>query len=402
MRNDRRNAAIFERGGDWDDIARELNEALEADRPPRSETIAIRLKDQVWRNACKAAAAVTGDYDWSAPIARKAHDELTEFARALLNAPKDAPATLTTGGTESVFLAVKAARDWARTHKPEVIAPVMLMGRSAHPCLSKAAQNLGVRELRVPLTQDHRTDVVALRQAVTPDTIMVVASLPSDSRGMCDDVPAIAAIAREHDLWCHVDACLGGFLVPYLKRLGHALPDFDFRVPGVRSISLDQHKYAYAPTGISTLVLRDPADLAHQRFAFTDWDGPAKSYDYFAGTRPIEAAVAAWATIRQIGDDGYLERARLVQENTELLFSEIAKLPGIAMLNRPEAGAVHFSLAGVPLDKLATELRTLGHRRFNMTTDPEAVIVYAGPLSDARVITTYVADLKSLIARLRL
>ncbi|MGE0095251.1 MAG: aspartate aminotransferase family protein [Alphaproteobacteria bacterium] len=327
MRNDRRNAAVFERGDDWDDIARELDEALEADRPLRTETVAIRLKDQVWRNACTAAAWVAGDYDWSAPIARKARDELAAFARTLLHAPEDAPATLTTGGTESVFLAVKAARDWAREARPRITAPVLLMGRSAHPCLSKAAQNLGVREVRVPLTSDHRTDPAALRQAVTPDAIMVVASLPSDSRGMCDDVPAIAAVARDHGLWCHVDACLGGFLVPYLKRLGHALPDFDFRVPGVRSISLDQHKYAYAPTGISTLVLRDSTDLAHQRFAFSDWDGPAKSYDYFAGTRPIEATVAAWATMRQIGDDGYLERARLVQSNTEHLFAEIAKLP---------------------------------------------------------------------------
>ena len=401
MRDDRRNAAVFERGADWDDIARELDRELESDRPPRAETVAIRLKDQVWRNACAAAAAVAGDYDWSAPIARKAREELAAFARALLNAPDDAPATLTTGGTESVFLAVKAARDWARAHKPEITAPVMLMGRSAHPCLSKAAQNLGVREVRVPLTRDHRTDPAALRQAVTPDAIMVVASLPSDSRGLCDDVPSIAAIAREHELWCHVDACLGGFLVPYLKRLGHALPDFDFRVPGVRSISLDQHKYAYAPTGISTLMLRDPADLPHQRFAFSDWDGPAKSYDYFAGTRPIEAAVAAWATMRQIGDEGYLERARLVQANTEYLFAEIAKLPGVTVLNQPEAGAVHFALDGVPLDKLAMELRALGHRRFNLTTDPAAVIVYAGPLSDARVIGTYLEDLKTLIARLR-
>lgn len=401
MQNDRRNAAVFERGSDWDAVMRELDEALEADRPPRRETVAIRLKDHVWRNACAAAAAVAGDYDWSAPIARKARDELAAFARALLNAPADAPATLTTGGTESVFLAVKAARDWARMARPEVTAPVMLMGRSAHPCLSKAAQNLGVREVRVPLTRDRRTDPAALREAVTPDAIMVVASLPSDSRGLCDDVPSIASVARDHGLWCHVDACLGGFLVPYLKRLGHELPDFDFRVPGVRSISLDQHKYGYAPTGISTLVLRDAADMAHQRYAFENWDGPAKSYDYFAGTRPIEAAVAAWATMRQIGDDGYLERARMVQANTEHLFAEIAALPGVTMLNRPEAGAVHFSLDGVPLDTLAAGLRALGHRRFNLTTDPAAVIVYAGPLSDARVIGVYIADLKELIARLR-
>lgn len=401
MPNDRRNSAAFERGSDWEAIARELDEALAADRPPRRETVAIRLKDQVWRNACTAAAAVAGDYDWSAPIARKARDELAVFARALLHAPPDAPVTLTTGGTESVFLAVKAARDWARATRPDIVTPVMLMGHSAHPCLSKAAQNLGVREVRVPLTRDHRTDPEALLQAVTTDMIMVVASLPSDSRGMCDNVPAIAAIAREHGLWCHVDACLGGFLVPYLKRLGHALPDFDFRVPGVRSISLDQHKYAYAPTGISTLVLRDAADLPHQRFAFDGWDGPPKSYEYFAGTRPIEAAVAAWATMRQIGDDGYLERARLVQANTELLFAEIATLSGVTMLNRPEAGAVHFSLDRVPPDVLAAELRALGHRRFNITTDPVGLIVYAGPLSDARVIGTYVADLKDLIARLR-
>lgn len=401
MPNDRRNAAVFERASDWDEIARELDEALEADRPPRRETVAIRAKDEVWRRACAAAASVAGDYDWSAPIARKAKEELTEFARVLLHAPPEAPATLTTGGTESVFLAVKAARDWARMTRPEIAAPTLLMGRSAHPCLSKAAQNLGLREIRVKLAADRRMDVTALREAITDDAIMVAASLPSDSRGMCDDVPRIAAIAEERGLWCHVDACLGGFLVPYLKRLGHPLPDFDFTVPGVRSISLDQHKYGYAPTGISTLMLRDAADLAHQRFAFSDWDGPAKSYDFFAGTRPIEATVAAWATMRQIGDDGYLERARRVQANTEHLFQEVAKLPDVALLNRPEAGAVHFALEGVPLDRLAAELRALGHRRFNVTTDPAALIVYAGPHSDAAVTAAYIADLRDLIARLR-
>lgn len=391
----------LEQGLPWDRVSRMLDAALEADRPPRTETVAIRLKDTVWRNACAAAARVAGDYDWSTPVARMARDELTGFVRTLLHAPEDAPATLTTGGTESVFLAVKAARDWARAMRPEITAPAILMGRSAHPCLSRAAQSLGLRETRVPLTADHRTDPLALRRAVTPDTIMVVASLPSDSRGMCDDVPAIAAIARERGLWCHVDACLGGFLVPYLKRLGHALPDFDFRVPGVRSISLDQHKYGYAPTGISTLVLRDAGDLTHQRFDFSDWDGPAKSYTHFAGTRPIEAAVAAWASQRQLGDTGYLERARLVQHHTELLFDAVATLPGAVMLNRPEAGAVHFAVENVPLDALADGLRELGHRRFNATSDPTAIIVYAGPLSDARVIDAYIADLKDLIVRLR-
>lgn len=119
---------------------------------------------------------------------------------------------------------------------------------------------------------------------------------------------------------------------------------------------------------------------------FDAWKGLTKSYDYFA---------------RQIGDDGYLEHARLVQASTERLFAEISTLPGVTVLNRPEAGAVHFSLDEVPLHKLAAELRALDHRRFNLTTDPAAMIVYADPLSDARVIATYIADLKKLIARLR-
>jgi glutamate/tyrosine decarboxylase-like PLP-dependent enzyme len=380
-------------------LRREIEDALAEARTARAETIAIRSKDEVFRNACAAAAAVAGDADWSAPIARKATAEIGAFVRDLLRAPRDAPVTLTGGGTESNFLALKTARERAGAKPGKRLAPNVVMPRSAHPCLSKAAQHLGIAEIRVPLGADHRADPEALASAITEETIMVVASLPSDSHGVCDEVPAIARLAERHGIWCHVDACLGGFLVPFLKQLGYPLPDFDFAVPGVRSISLDQHKYGYAPTGLSTLVLRDAEDLLHQRFAFSDWDGPAKTYDYFDGTRSIEAVVAGWATMRQLGADGYLRAAARVQIATRELYEAVGGLPGVVLLNRPEAGAVHFAVDGVDPAKVGSGLAALGHARFNLTTDPAGVIVFVGRHCDAEVIRTYVSDLATLLPR---
>lgn len=186
-------------------------------------------------------------------------DEVVGMALELLNAPEAASGTITTGGTESIILAVKTARDQARAVRPMSGLPEIVAARTCHPAFNKAAEMLGLRVVRLPTGGDLRADPAAMAAAITPNTIMIVGSAPAYPIGGVDDVAALAALARAHGLWLHVDACVGGFFLPFARDLGEPVPDFDFSVPSVASISVDLHKYGYTSRGASPLLLRDGA-----------------------------------------------------------------------------------------------------------------------------------------------
>ncbi|RMF53827.1 MAG: aspartate aminotransferase family protein, partial [Bacteroidetes bacterium] len=189
------------------------------------------------------------------PSLRRMENEIVSMVKHLLHCP--GVGTLTSGGTESLFLALKAARDYARARRAhlaqlEVIAPL-----SAHPALDKAAQYLGLRLVHTPLTPEGAADVAAMEAAISERTILLVGSAPSYPHGVMDPIPEIAALAASRGLLCHVDACIGGFILPFLERIGVPVPPFDFRVEGVTSLSADLHKYGYTPKGASVLLYRD-------------------------------------------------------------------------------------------------------------------------------------------------
>ena len=184
----------------------------------------------------------------------------------LLDAPDGAGGTVTTGGTESICVAVKTARDWARDHKPGATAPEIVVPRTAHVAFSKAAQLFGLKLVRMAGSVDYRADVAAMAAAINHNTIMIVGSAPPYPYANVDPIRDIAALAVEHDLWMHVDACVGGFVLPFARDLGYPVPDYDFAVPGVMSLSADLHKYGYALRGSSLLLLRDKALEEYQRY----------------------------------------------------------------------------------------------------------------------------------------
>ena len=216
--------------------------------------------------------------------------------------------TMTSGGTESIFLAVYTARERARERgiaRPQIVLP-----STGHPAFTKAAHYLDVEEIRVPIGADLRADVAATAAHVGNRTALVVGSAPCYPYGVIDPIVDLARLAADHDTLCHVDACLGGWLLPFWREIGEPVPPWDFSVDGVTSISADIHKYGYCFKGASVVIQRDVEMKRRQHFVFDGWPGGLYGSATTAGTRPAAPIAAAWATIQHLGRDGYLAKAR--------------------------------------------------------------------------------------------
>lgn len=273
------------------------------------------------------------------PSATKFEAEIVAMTAAMLGAGHAAPAvaaagTVSSGGTESILLAMKTYRDYARERRgiaaPEIVAPV-----TAHAAFDKAARFFDMPLVRVPVDGDFRADLRALAAAVTGRTAVVVGSAPTFPHGVIDPIPEIAALAADRGAGCHVDACLGGFILPWAERLGYPVPPFDFRLPGVTSISADTHKYGYAAKGSSVVLYRSRELRQFQYYTLTDWPGGLYLSPTFAGSRPGALSAACWAAMVSIGESGYLEAARRILETGARIRDGVAAIPGLRVLGDP-------------------------------------------------------------------
>jgi glutamate/tyrosine decarboxylase-like PLP-dependent enzyme len=335
------------------------------------------------------------------PSARLVEDEVMAMVLEILGAPEGAITTLTSGGTESNFHAVFTAREWAKINRPSTKSPTILLPFTAHPSFDKAAYICGLGTVRVPAGPDHRADVAAMRAAVTDDTIMVVGSAPPYSHGACDDIPGLADLAARHGLWMHVDACIAGFLIPFLRRLGCRVGPFDFAVPGVRSISADLHKQGLVlPHGISSFSLRDGADVGYQSFQFDQWPHGRYAMRTFAGSRSGHIVAAAWATLKHLGHDGYLRRAEASLRLADRLEAGLSRIEGFHLIAPCEAGVFVYAIEGVDMVALATLLEA---RRYStsLCKQPPAIHLMLYPMEDERLVDDYVATVAELVADLR-
>ncbi len=287
--------------------------------------------------------------------------ELAALMAGHLAGDRQVVGNFTSGGTESIILAVKAARDYFRRHRPEVTAPEMILPTTGHAAFHKAAQYLDLRV--VPAAVDPvtlRADPAAVARAVRPETILIVGSAPSYAHGVVDPIAEMAAIAREHGIWFHTDACMGGFLLPYFKRLGRHVPDFDFSVPGVWSISVDLHKYAYCPKGASMVLYRHKDLRRHQIFACSRWVGYTIVNNAVQSSRSGGPMAAAWAVLHYLGDGGYLEIARRKLAATETIAAGIEKIPGLRLTARPDMCLVAFTSDTVDVFEIIDEMHLRG------------------------------------------
>lgn len=242
--------------------------------------------------------------------------------------------TVTSGGTESILLAMKTYRDWARETKG-ITAPEMIVPTTAHAAFDKAAQYFGIKMIRIPVAPDFRADVAATRQAITPGTIVLVGSAPPFPHGIVDPIEELSDLAREHAIGFHTDGCLGGFLLPWAEKLGYPVPPFDFRLPGVTSISADTHKYGYAPKGTSVLLYRNPQLRHYQYYLTTDWPGGLYFSPTLAGSRPGALSAACWAAMVTMGEKGYLRAAQSILETAAKIKQGIREISEIEIIGDP-------------------------------------------------------------------
>ena len=281
----------------------------------------------------------------------KFETEVVAMGLGLLHGTEAARGAMTTGGTESIFLAVKAARDSAakqrRTSQSGTTprrtsgTPNIVLPYSAHPAFDKAAHFLGLQTVRTPLAADFRADPEAVAAAITPDTVMIVGSAPAYPHGVMDPIAEIASVAQARGLWMHVDACVGGYIAPFAQMLGYAVAPFDFSVPGVTSISADLHKYGYAAKGASTLFFADAESFAHMAYWFDNWPRGQYMTNTLVGTRGGGAIASAWAVMNYLGEAGYLRITERVIAVRRAIEAGVHAL-GMETLGRPELSILAY------------------------------------------------------------
>ncbi|WP_432103902.1 pyridoxal phosphate-dependent decarboxylase family protein [Streptomyces sp. bgisy091] len=355
------------------EVLAELRALREADAPTRGgRTFAyvydagLEGLDELAAEAYTAFATVNGLDPTVFPSVARLENDVVGAAAALLGAP-GAQGTFTSGGTESIMLAVKAARDHARTVR-EITEPQLVLPSTAHAAFHKAAAYLGLEAVVVPVDPvTYRADAEAMAAALTDRTALVVASTPSYAHGVIDPVAEIAAAAAARGALCHVDACIGGWILPHLRRAGRPVEPFDLSVPGVTSLSVDLHKYGYADKGASVVLYRDAELRRHQYFAHAGWPGYPVVNPTVQGTKSGGLLAQAWAVLRYVGEEGYTALAARVAEASDRLLAGLRSTGGVRVLGEPAAGLVAFTVEGEDgapdlslLLHLADEMRELG------------------------------------------
>jgi sphinganine-1-phosphate aldolase len=295
--------------------------------------------DRVGREAVAAYAGSNGLDPTAFPSLLTMENELVGFAARLLDGPASTVGTVSSGGTESVLLAVQGARD----SRPDIEHPRMVVPTTAHAAFHKAAHYFGVEAVMVDVDEEFRARPDAMAAAIDDRTVLVVASAPSYAHGVVDPVTEIAAAAAARGVRCHVDACIGGWVLPYAARLGRPVPPWTFAVDGVTSISVDLHKYAYAPKGTSILLHRTAALRRPQLFASAAWPGYTMLNPTMQSTKSGGPLAGAWAVVNTIGDDGYLALTEKVLAGVDRLVEGITAIDGLRVVVRPESTLVAFA-----------------------------------------------------------
>jgi sphinganine-1-phosphate aldolase len=242
---------------------------------------------------------------------------------------EQARANFTSGGTESNFCGLHAMRAWARENKPEITQPEIVAPYSTHSTVHKTARYLDLKVVTVAQKDDLSADVEALAAAIGPNTIGIVGSAPNWPYGHVDPITEFGQLAIAHDLWLHVDACVGGYILPFMRELGEHIPPYDFTVAGVRSMSADLHKYGYAPKPCSTVLWRSQAEQAYHYMPITEWACGLYLSQSFIGSRPLGPVAGIWALMHYWGREGYLANAKRILEIKQAIADKCEQEPGL-------------------------------------------------------------------------
>jgi glutamate/tyrosine decarboxylase-like PLP-dependent enzyme len=348
--------------------------------------------DEVLREAAELYLFENALNPFRFPSLRQMEDDVVALTADLLHAGPGAGGAMTSGGTESILMGVKTARERARAERG-VTKPEMVVPFSAHPAFAKAAHYLGIELRQVPLLPDFRADVAEAAKLISENTALVVGSAPNYPFGVVDPIPELAALAAERGIAFHTDACLGGFLLPFLEALGEPVPPFDFRVPGVSTLSADVHKYGYCIKGASVILHRDKTQLnQHQLFLFDRWPGGTYGSFALAGARPSGPIAAAWAVLHYLGRDGYLRLAREVRDTTRKLRAGIDAIPGLRVLGEPVMSVLAFGSERFDVFAVGDAMDARGWH-LDRQQGPAALHLMVSPMH-AQIADAFLADLR--------
>lgn len=391
-------------GATWTDLRQRMAEAASGDldwrsgRATRNAWVASPQVHHVAEEAFRLFQWDNGLYPSSFPSLKRFQEEAVAITAGLLGGGAESTGTLTTGGTESNFQACVAARERARRkgsvpagRVPRIVAP-----RTAHPSFDKAAWYLGMEVVRVPVDEIGRADPAAMERAVDAATVMLVGSAPCWPYGCVDPIEDIAAVAAARGLWMHVDSCVGGFTLPFIRKLGREVPPFDLSVPGVDSMSADLHKYGFAAKGASVVLFRDEARKALTRFTFDDWPTGSYATEVFNGTRTGGAISAAWAVLHHLGEDGYLKLTGRMLAAFDRIKAAVDEIPSLGIFGRPHAAVLPVVGRGIDVFAVAEAMEARGWT-VSRCKEPPIIHLLLNPLH-ADIADRYVDDLRAAVA----
>ena len=354
-------------GKSWSIIQNEMSDMRSQDAKLREGRSALHYYSagddvtHVAREAYMMFISESGLAPGAFPSLVQMESEVVSGMLELHNARECAAGSITTGGTESIFLAMKAAREWFRKSRPRLSGTMnLILPRTAHPAFDKAAHYLGLLPVRVSVGYDYRADVGVIERAITDNTAMIVGSAPNLPYGCVDPIKDLGTLAEQYGVWLHVDACIGGCLAPFAKRLGHPIPDYDFAIPGVHSISADIHKFGYAAKGVSVILYANGDLHEYQKFEMSNWPKGGYRTPTFTGTRSGGGIASAWAVMNYLGMDGYTARAKRALALWQRYIDIIISIDDCAIIGKPDLAVVAFSSPTVDIFAVAEEMSRLG------------------------------------------
>jgi len=332
------------------------------------------------------------------PSLKKFQADVVSTVNRWVHGDEQSAGFMTSGGTESILLAVKAARERGRkefgTTQPNVVLPT-----SAHAAFEKACYYFGLESRRVPVLADWRADVDAMQQAIDENTVLVVGSAPQYPQGVVDPIVDIAAIARQRNINCHVDACMGGVTLTFLEQLGEPIPLWDFRVDGVTSISVDLHKYGYTAKGASVILHRDRKLRSYQTFMTDNWLGGLYGSSGVLGTKSGGPMAAAWAVMNYLGDEGYQRLTQSARTTTRQLADAIQTIDGLQLRAYPDSTLLSFGAQGFDVFAVADELAKHGWY-VDKQGPPDSLHCTVNAVHH-EVIEEFIVDLSRAVAKVR-
>lgn len=389
-----------------DDIDNQLREAGERDASWKDgKTFSLVFYagedvSEVTRKAYEAYRYENGLNPTAFPSLRKFENEVVSMTIDLMNGDDDVVGNMTSGGTESILCAVKAAHSWAKKNKPTITAPEMVVPISVHPAFDKAAYYFGIKMVHVPVNPtDLRADVKAMEAAVNANTIMIVGSAPAYPHGVVDPIEELGAIALKNNLWMHVDACVGGYMLPWVELLGYTVPPFDFRVAGVCSMSMDLHKYGYSAKGGSCVLYKNSELRKHQYFVYTGWTGGIYASPSVAGTRPGGAIAAAWAVLNYLGTEGYMRLAKDVMDASQKVRDAVAAIDDIYIIGNPHMCVMAIGSDKLPVFNIGDELSAKGYH-IDRQQNPDSLHLTIS-WGNVKAIDQFIIDLQEAVAKSR-